>query len=386
MEELKFDTVIHLAGEQTIPNCMAMKLTECSCHVFLTTAKTKRTVGLIRNFFGNADVRIEEFPFPADGFSEMVKAVSDIADRHGHGLVGVNVTGGTKPMFAAVLDMCRKHGFTPFYVDTEHRCVQVMNPPFQKIEMPPIFSSVSDFVRLAGFEVNDEGARPLDVLGIAKRRFLRLAWQHREVMQRHMEGFANAIDKRHGYDKNLFDKANSEFEGTTMHRADRASLWSEWKTCAGEMGNWRRAAEFAAGGWFEEWLLKTFSESKNSDKFIDLRKGLRIRAPHDTDSKRDVQEIDLIYTDGYELYVIECKAGKIIQDHVQKLENLSKQLGGIFGHGILCSINSPDQMLQDRVSLGSIASVSGEALERLPKCIGMVRPRKCYSANTDFAQ
>ena len=386
MEELRFDAIIHLTGEQVIPNCMAIRLSDCQRHVFLSTAKTRRTIRLLKDFFAATSERqIEEREFPSSDYKEMVAAAKTLAADFHAERIGVNVTGGTKQMFAAVLDMCREAGYHPFYVDTENRQVQFLEVPFVCFKMPPIFDKVSDFVKLAGYEVNKEGETPLEAVSIPERTFLRMAWNHRELMQMVVGDFARVGEKglSGSQRQEVYDQAQSRFESLVRMKADRAMLYEQWRVCEREQG-WQRSAEFMGGVWLEKWLIKTFSESKQASQFLDLRTGLTVRAPQSLNATRDVQELDMVLTDGYELYVFECKSGKVKQEYVQKLENISRGLGGTFGHGILCSLNKPDEVLRERISLGAISSVSQEALESLPKNIWHVRARKCYMSGQDF--
>ena len=47
--------------------------------------------------------------------------------------------------------------------------------------------------------------------------------------------------------------------------------------------------------------------------------------------------MDIIFTDGSRLYIIECKAGNVTIDHVTKLQNVTRNYGGVGGRGILAS-------------------------------------------------
>jgi hypothetical protein len=48
-------------------------------------------------------------------------------------------------------------------------------------------------------------------------------------------------------------------------------------------------------------------------------------------------EFDCAFTDGKRLWLVECKAGNVKQEHIQKLENNLKTYGGIAARGILVS-------------------------------------------------
>ncbi len=45
----------------------------------------------------------------------------------------------------------------------------------------------------------------------------------------------------------------------------------------------------------------------------------------------------MVFTDGYSLYIVECKAGNVQQEQVMKLENLVRYYGGTDGRGVLAT-------------------------------------------------
>jgi hypothetical protein len=49
----------------------------------------------------------------------------------------------------------------------------------------------------------------------------------------------------------------------------------------------------------------------------------------------EYNELDITFTDGYSLYIVECKAGNVTQEQVMKLQNLVRFYGGIEGRGIV---------------------------------------------------
>ena len=53
------------------------------------------------------------------------------------------------------------------------------------------------------------------------------------------------------------------------------------------------------------------------------------------------QELDITFTDGRRLYVIECKAGNVNSEHIMKLQNIIRYFGGIEGRAVLASCFEP---------------------------------------------
>ena len=77
-------------------------------------------------------------------------------------------------------------------------------------------------------------------------------------------------------------------------------------------------------------------------------------------------ELDITFTDGRRLYVIECKAGRVISEHVMKLQNIVRYFGGNEGRGVLASCIEPkSKVLRKKIDEAkNLQSVSGDRLFR----------------------
>lgn len=289
-------------------------------------------------------------------------------------------------MSTAALDVCRNRGYTPFYFDTQERKIHFFTADYTVIEMPPVFETVEEFVRLSGYEVVANG-RCLEDISEEERELAKVFWKNKDFVRRAIGDFSSATDKRFQNQKDNPPACYQEALRVLRGRQDKRGkeLLSAWERCyPPKSSDWRRAARFGAGEWFEVWSLLQFGESRSRDGFLDLRTGMSISF---SDMTQSAQEVDLIYTDGYVLSIVECKAGQVKQEHVQKLENIRRQIGGVMGRGILCAINYQyeDEIVCQRVKNGMISLVTGdEALRMLPTRSSLVRPGRCYQERFDY--
>jgi len=82
-------------------------------------------------------------------------------------------------------------------------------------------------------------------------------------------------------------------------------------------------------------------------------------------------EFDCAFTDGKRLWLVECKAGNVKQEHIQKLENNLKTYGGIAARGILVSSFTIVPALAKRIRSSTAicavqaGEVRSDVLERL---------------------
>lgn len=389
MKELEFDVVVHLAGEQTVPNYMGVKLSEAKRHILLVTRKTEKQGEMLSKMFPARERFIENVQVDATDFAAIAEAMRRIPGLDGL-RIGVNVTGGTKPMFAAALDYCREKSFIPFYLDTQNRMISFFSDDFRRLPMPKVFSSVEEFARLGGYRIKGDVKRADDI-SETRRRLIKEFWLNKDYVRRVIHEFSKATDRSYENRKNnppecyldALDLISRPRKGNKKEE-QLAEAW-EAEFPSG-ISDWRKAARFGAGEWFEEWLLLQFADSRKGEGFCDLCSGVSL-AFFDGDEGRSIQELDLAYTDGYDLTIIECKAGVVAQEHVQKLENLRRQIGGVMGRGFLCTINYqfPSDIVVERVRNGSISLISGDkALRMLPNRHDRIKARRCYQGECDY--
>ncbi len=392
MEELKFDTVFHLAGEQIIPNYMALKLMDSPHNILVTTNRTsgqyKRLTAVLgwkAPDFLHKEVSAYDYVATHGVLDECLKESRQILGENAR--IAFNVTGGTKPMFAAALDVCRANSVTPVYFDTQEKKIRFFDDEYSTLDMPRVFTAIDEFIALAGYTITDPGKVPGDLLSIPCRRALRSFWTARGRVNAAAGFFADAIP---GYNKKKNrDVSKREAEDYYQNGCDELYRIAMSNTKFGDLEeSWRGlfpsfsvdASRFGGGGWLEAWMLQRLADSKRADEFRDLRTSVRIRPSDAIDQSKDHQELDVVFTDGYGLTILECKSGRIPQEAYQKLEKIVRDLGGSFGRGIICSATEiTDAQSRDRLSYSRLSCVADRALETLDKDIDQLRPGKYYS-------
>ena len=112
---------------------------------------------------------------------------------------------------------------------------------------------------------------------------------------------------------------------------------------------------YLTGGWFEEYVYNNLKNLVKTKKITDLHHSLKISYETNnattlekflgltkSENNQLYQELDVVFTDGNRLYVIECKSGRAEVEHIMKLENIVRYYGGLEGKGILLYINKVD--------------------------------------------
>jgi hypothetical protein len=125
--------------------------------------------------------------------------------------------------------------------------------------------------------------------------------------------------------------------------------------------------DFLAGKWLEEFVYSLLKPLEIEGTIRDVRVGLEAGYPDDTLSavERRAQEFDCTFTDGKRLWIVECKAGPVRQEAIQKLENNLKLYGGVAAKGLLISSFALSRPQANRVA----RSPSIHAID--PKCLSV---------------
>lgn len=377
MNELQFDLVLHLAGEQIIPNYMGILACESQNHIIAATERTIAQVERLSKISTLAGKRISPLLIDAYDYPKIVSVLEAQLQAFPSQRIGVNITGGTKPMAAAALDVCRKGGHQPFYIDTQTKKIHLFSPPYPTIDLLPFFTETGIFVELAGMTSGQKGQTLSEVADLARRRLIRDFWQNRKFVQRSQADFAAATDRKCPKPRESFYKGLDTLLGWA--RCSAPSFEGHWEQVFSDPKEWFSAARFAGGGWLEEYVLMSL---EGREGFLDVRMGKTVSFLDAERAEQLLQELDVSYTNGHELIIIECKAGQVKQDHIQKLENLSTRMGGTFGKGVLVAIDPPDETIRERMTMrGSRLSMicgPGADTEKLGKTLSMITSGKIY--------
>ena len=291
-------------------------------------------------------------------------------------------------MSTAALDLCRSRGYVPFYVDTNMKLIQFFAEPYESVDLPPIFSSVQEFLDLAGYDVENPGAKPQDVLTPSKRMQLRSLWNSREKIGPAIAKFAYASEPKKwkpGDNKEkTYSTAVGELERVSQSSMTDAMLIECWHREFGHEPD-LNAAAFGGGIWLEQWLLMALADSKGGRQLKDIRQGVKLKI--DSNSDKTAQDIDVAFTDGYVLTLVECKSGYdgVKQEVIQKLENLRLNIGGVMGKGVVFSMREVrDEMLRQRISFGRLSLIESSATETYANNFRKVQDGKSYRRSQDY--
>jgi hypothetical protein len=133
--------------------------------------------------------------------------------------------------------------------------------------------------------------------------------------------------------------------------------------------SWPGFARYLSGGWFEEYTYRSLTPLLISGKIKDLKIGLEVSIDDEKgysflSEPQLYQELDITFTDGRVLYVVECKAGDVKSEQLMKLQNIVRYFGGTSGQGILaCCFSPKNNVVRRRIEeFNNIHEVTGDGL------------------------
>lgn len=369
--EKEYELAIHLAGDQTIPNLLGIRNIPAKRHLVLTSEKTDNKVGRLRQVEPEKIIEKEILPDPFD-----LTKIGDVAAKYAaqvNGPIAANLTGGTKPMAMGTWAWLSSRPEVMFhYFDTQNDR-HFHWATGEDVKTTPIDKTlrIDDFIRLSDFQIQEEG---VDMREVEDRREVTLKiWKYRYPFTRGESktkpSIQNAAYNALNSGKNDFPVCNKDKRGLTVEvdYADGAvrSFAFDGKPVQSPE---RFDLEYLAGRWFEEFTYWTLLPLLENGTLKEMRLGVKVM--FDRNENNPAQEFDLLVTDGLRLFVLECKAGIIKQENLDKLENITEKFAGVQGLGVLISrwpLNSEyNQSTVERTEKSNrYACLHGDDLSRL---------------------
>ena len=347
--EFEFDYTFHLCGFQRLPTYWGIQQHKSRKHVLIASDAVNLDVyDLFVHPFDIKVVRVDPFD-PRKICDTMLEFISTLPTDS---RLAFNLTAGTKLMFQAMMDVWRAAGGYAFYFTTD--TYSELDLGTYRIVRPiaPV-NSVETFLRLNTLDckVSEKGRRN-DHPGRndPERRRLCNFLRSKSVDLRSLYKALNQYIDEPGVAFSVRDKGRTNIEVTLYSNMN--ALVSAGKEMF-SFDYFPNIAQYVCGGWLEEYAFLELRPLLKEGLIRDLRINTVISFK-DNDSRNKEQspynEFDVLFTDGTRLYIVESKAGVIKSDYVVKLQNLSRNLGGLIGQGLVVSPFKPHSAARKRLS------------------------------------
>ena len=350
-----FDVTFHLFGEQRMPALLSIRQFESAHHIFVNS-KDYPATGM-RAFIGSRDLH-ELFVDPWDDRS-VHERITELAKQFPEKTrIGINLTGGTKLMFAGALSAARELGAVPFYFDSKNRRVTFIDS--LRREKIKRIDSIETFLRLNSDGLDISNSSVMTEMSPDRQFLTKTLWVHREKLRRF---YKELIDYNQSFKPFEICRDGFDFK---LDNLERAVIKGYGLDLVFE--EWSDFAKYLSGGWFEEFVYMQCKPYEDSGVIQDWRINVKLNLKQENgwsnSNGGEYNELDITFTDGYSLYIVECKAGNVTQEQIMKLQNLVRSYGGIEGRGIVAccvppNIESTKKKISDaRLTLWSGASMT----------------------------
>ncbi len=338
-----FDVIYHLFGEQRMPSLLGIRQFDSKRHVFLSSSRYP--AAYMKQFIqegGFGELTVD--PWDARDTHETI--VRDARRLPPKARIGINLTGGTKLMFAGALSAARALGAVSFYFDSRNRSATFIDSLRREIIKP--IDSVESFLLLNSDGLSFSKDAAMGNISSKRNQLTKVLWKNRTKISRYYK-LLSSINNDHerlrernaltpfnignGGEKDFAFKFSKDKEATV------SGLGTDFR-----FENWPDFAKYLSGGWFEEYVYSLCKPYEDAGVIHDLRINVKLNlsAAGPQNLNAAYNEIDIAFTDGYSLYIVECKAGNVTQEQVMKLQNLVRIYGGVEGRGIVACCFPPN--------------------------------------------
>jgi len=343
----QYDIIFHLFGEQRMPNLLGVLQFSSKKHVFVNSRQFPADV--MKQFVGSAEFcEISVDPYDPENIRATILEM--LATMPSNISVRFNLTGGTKLMYAGALAACRKVNATPFYFNSRNNKVIFLND-FSSDDTKSV-TSVETFINLNGNNLFiSKSGHWKEIPGInspGRKNLTNTLWRSRSnisKLYRDLSKYNNDFMPFEISIRDIFIKLSKNADAEIRIGSENF-----------QFNEWPNFAQYLSGGWFEEYTYMRLEPFVESGLIKDMRIGLEVSFKEDNSNTKALgirdqlsnllgdtyQELDVAFTEGKHLYIVECKAGNVNSGHVMKLQNVTRYFGGIEGRAILVSCFSPN--------------------------------------------
>ena len=241
---------------------------------------------------------------------EITRRLQEDANRYGDGRRCMDITGGTKPMALTSLRVAQAAGIPVMYIDTSDRKSLWLG---QEIEEEPLCNKMklAEYFLLRGLkpQFSPDAAPP-------SQRLLDFMYRKRDIVYQHLKTYEEMGVKT--LRKTIFEKffqeliQDEQWSSEEWEQYSQEAFWTSLK--------WKERRGVLQGMWFEYYV---YAALETSPEITEKVHSLSIY-----DGKKKLQEFDIIYTDGFSMRIVECKAGALEQNFFHKLASQCKMFSG----------------------------------------------------------
>lgn len=366
----RYDVQICLVSGQPTPNLVPVfsRDTRPNEVVLLVSGDMKKQAGNLEAVFQRNKIksRREEVTDPYDIeaiHEQMEKLLKTFNAENPKRSVIVNLTGGTKPMAIAAQMACYYEEMPYLYMNIDSGDV-LLHLPSEKYTRHQLQGDlkIQDYLEAHGYSMEEKDSSAGSGNGDENRQLL-------EMLVLYYSKFKSAIGRLNGLaheaeeKKTLSVALGGDVDPNMQALLDAFSKAGALTVKDGRVRfNNEKDRFFANGGWLEDAVFDVVK----SLGFQDCKKNITVRSKGNATEN----EIDVAFMTKNRLFLIECKTRRFTpekggQNDLNKLEVLSRQLGGLTAQKMLVSYRGVDGNTRKRAKSLNVEVVDADQLHGL---------------------
>lgn len=323
---------ITLVGGQILPVYLGIVEKQPSAVHLLYTKDSKEQVTILKRQFKNIAINAYQIePFDYDAIKVQVETI--VFDNSNCDFE-LNLTGGTKIMAIASQQVFNELSLPIFYIDQKHTLFDIA----QKVSSPVKTKiGIDTFFKLSGhdnYSASKLENHTKDEISLAEYilKVINAGWYWKLY-----KSLYNARGK-------FAPPSNINFvDKETTVVGNSSSITITTKSNVSKYSSSNILEVGFTGLWWEILVAQAVSKWKHA---IDLKINVSIQSK--TDNNKAKNEIDIVLNTGKNLIFIECKAGDVTQDDINKIKAVAQLYGGIASRSILVSRKSPPPTIVEK--------------------------------------
>lgn len=348
--------LINILSEQKIQNLLAIHHFKPDTVLALSSIDYKNQVKI---FEGVSQVKHHLLEIKAYNLAENLQILKQELTNWNEDQIVINYTGGTKIMaLSAILNvlLSSSQQVELAYVNSRDLKVEsiivnrdkTLKSSKQSLKLQ---INIEEYFSIMGEQLD----RMDDVLSKEEMERMNLS---KKLMYDRM--FAKIFKKQ----KSFFGKDKKPLKKHSLILDNIDIYWDEKELRIKTPGrlmkfNHGDGGDYLTGAWLEELV---FDKMKQSEKFDECVKNIRVNYK-EQNTPFNKNEIDVAVRKGFKTAFIECKAGKVTQDHVYKLKSITNHYLGTFGVAVLYSKFKPQPNIIEKCKDMGVHLFSGRDLK-----------------------
>ena len=342
---MNFDTILHLSCEHAVPIYRSACQIKAARHIVAVTQEHASFYENLQHCLPD-DIHLEKVNVRTSEPDAYTQRLIKVIEGLPPGRHAVHLLGASRTVFTILWTYCQDKGIPCFFPDNEtmaYRWANAGDRQHQAFE--PVIRKVKDFFDLSGYRLDEQRATDAWDQSMRNQAAALAVCEEQErikLFSRNVRDFAKSPGKPFRIDAQKVKgvKIAATLKQPKDGNQGRLYLGDQKFT----VRPWKNMASFLCGGWYQDVLLKRIIDVKDSLGIVDIQTNCELTHEHPLSDMPTRYHIDIAYTDGKTLGLIQTLRRTPEIHHVRNLRKTLHGLAHNSGKGVLCSLEDTSDL------------------------------------------